>query len=230
MKIVKLKTTNYRTLESLDLSFPTFYTAICGKNDSGKTNVIKSLQAIMEEEGPFYIREDIGLSMKEDFPKWKQSSSQPKEITVEIHFEIDRVSDAGLFEFLSQYLKLSPANNSIALQLSFTQRDEEPKQKVNVRIDNIDYDALQSREVLSKLRASHIFFFHNSTEFLPYGFYRRGHGGTLKELSGEDNAQVESIKKAVNKGLRKIAMRQQAEITDLLGRLESKYTDRKSVV
>ncbi len=53
MKIIGLRTKNYRTLESLDLSFPTFYTAICGKNDSGKTNIIKALQAIMGEEGPF---------------------------------------------------------------------------------------------------------------------------------------------------------------------------------
>jgi predicted ATPase len=34
MKIASLKIRNYRTLESLDLEFPSSYSAICGANDS----------------------------------------------------------------------------------------------------------------------------------------------------------------------------------------------------
>ena len=224
MRITGLKTTNYRTLESLDLSLPTFYTAICGKNDSGKTNIIKALQSIMEEEGPYYVGEELGFSIKEDFPKWKQSSSQPKQISVIMQLEVNSIADTGLYQFLTQYLKLTTTDVDINLKLEVSHKADEAQPEVSLQISENKYDPLQSQEVLKRIQSSKAFFFHNSTEFLPPAFFRSGYGGTLRELSGEDSAQVDSIKKAVNKGLKKIARRQQEEITELLGRLESKYT------
>lgn len=53
MRIAKLSVRNYRTLESLDLEFSSFYSAICGKNDSGKTNVVNLIRRLMQEERQF---------------------------------------------------------------------------------------------------------------------------------------------------------------------------------
>ncbi len=41
MKISKLAVENFRTLETIQLDFPGYYSAISGKNNSGKTNVVK---------------------------------------------------------------------------------------------------------------------------------------------------------------------------------------------
>ncbi len=76
MKIKSLIIRNYRTLESVDFGFPSSYTAICGPNDSGKTNVVRAIRALMKEErSPYPI--DFGdqeeLSLKDDYPKWKDT-------------------------------------------------------------------------------------------------------------------------------------------------------------
>ena len=57
MRILSPKTLNYRTLESIDLAFPSSYTAICGANDSGKTNVVRAIRALVkwEAQGPFFL-------------------------------------------------------------------------------------------------------------------------------------------------------------------------------
>ena len=73
MRISSLKIRNYRTLESLDLKFPSLYTAICGANDSGKTNVIRAIRALMREEeyGTYrLLGDEEELSLKDDYPKW----------------------------------------------------------------------------------------------------------------------------------------------------------------
>lgn|GEM_PF-1375511 len=53
MKITAFRIRNYRTLENVDLGFPSSYAAICGPNDSGKTNVVRAIRAPMKEESPF---------------------------------------------------------------------------------------------------------------------------------------------------------------------------------
>ena len=52
MKIASLRIRNYRTLESLDLTFPSSYAAICGANDSGKTNIVRAIRALMVRSLP----------------------------------------------------------------------------------------------------------------------------------------------------------------------------------
>jgi predicted ATP-dependent endonuclease of OLD family len=42
MRLTRLNIKNFRTIEELTINFPTHYSAICGKNDSGK-NRLKEL-------------------------------------------------------------------------------------------------------------------------------------------------------------------------------------------
>ena len=57
MRLCELNIRNYRTLESIDISLPTAYAAICGANDSGKTNVIRAIRTLVRGEGarPIYV-------------------------------------------------------------------------------------------------------------------------------------------------------------------------------
>ena len=43
MKISNLALTNFRSIEELSVEFPSFYTAISGKNNSGKSNLLRVL-------------------------------------------------------------------------------------------------------------------------------------------------------------------------------------------
>jgi len=94
MRIESLRIRNFRTLESIDLSFQSSYTAICGPNDCGKTNLVRAIRALMKEDYQFRFfgfAEQEDVSLKEDYPKWKddQKPSQ-REINLEITLTFQR--------------------------------------------------------------------------------------------------------------------------------------------
>ena len=49
MKLEKLSIKNYRTLEDISISFDGYFSAISGKNNAGKTTVIKSIRMLLKE-------------------------------------------------------------------------------------------------------------------------------------------------------------------------------------
>jgi hypothetical protein len=86
------------------------------------------------------------------------------------------------------------------------------------------YSELDAQEVLKKLQSSRSILFHNSTESDTRFFYpRRSVAGHIREITGQHEPLVESMKKTVSKGLAKISKSQQAEFEGLLGRLRTKY-------
>ena len=46
MKITSLEVKNYRTLENINLMLSDGYNAVCGKNNSGKSNLFKAIRTI----------------------------------------------------------------------------------------------------------------------------------------------------------------------------------------
>ena len=107
MKITEFKIRNYRTLESVDLDFPSSYAAICGPNDCGKTNVVRAIRALMKQDPPFStfeFEEEQEVSVKDDYPKWKNANPSEREIQLEITLLIQRERDAGLFQFVTKQL------------------------------------------------------------------------------------------------------------------------------
>lgn len=65
MKLKKLEISNFRSIESLDVEFPSFYTAISGKNNSGKSNLLKAIKVLFQQEPRYRYRlreEEISFS------------------------------------------------------------------------------------------------------------------------------------------------------------------------
>src|SRR5260370_42489157 len=77
MKLTKLHIINYRSIESLELKFPSYYSALCGKNNSGKTNIVKSIRSLFKEENP-YFEDDEPVIFKKHFPMWKSKDKECK--------------------------------------------------------------------------------------------------------------------------------------------------------
>jgi hypothetical protein len=83
---------------------------------------------------------------------------------------------------------------------------------------------LNAQEVLKKLQSSRAIIFHNSTEIeTRYIYPGRSVAGHIREITGQHERLVASMKKTVNRGLAKISKSQQAEFESLLGRLRTKY-------
>ena len=226
MKITHLRIRNYRTLESLDLDFPSSYAAICGPNDCGKTNVVRVIRALVKVDSPFSVFDvdDVEeISIKDDFPKWKDTKTSQREINLELILSVERDRDAGFFQFLTKQLSVSTNGASIGVAVAVTYRSDGPEREVHVTCEGKKYSGIDAQQVLKQLQSSRHVLFHNSTQIdLPPPF--RGHrGGYIRAASPEHEALVTALKTKVNRGLGRISKGHQKELEGLLGRLETKY-------
>jgi putative ATP-dependent endonuclease of OLD family len=226
MKIVSLKIRNYRTLESVDLTFPSSYSAICGANDSGKTNVVRAIRSLMKESSPMRFRGEDQLSIKEDFPKWSEVEASHREIRLDLTIILDRDRDAGFYLVVSKQLSIDgdSAGPTLELTLSVIYRPELVEPSVTVTAKGNLYSGVEAQEVLKKLQSLKAILFHNSTQMDTRMFYGRGSiGGFIREIAGQHEGLVSTMKKTVDRGLAKISKTQQLEFEGLLGRLQTKY-------
>ncbi len=226
MRLNQLRIRNFRTLESVDLDFPSPYTAICGPNDCGKTNVVRAVRALMKEDSQFRIfnfgeREEI--SLKEDYPKWKESKPSERMIHLEVALSIEQERDAGFFQFLTKQLSLEAPEATIGLGVTVTLRADSSEPTVQVRCQTKQYSGIEAQEVLKRLQSSGSILFHNSTQIeLPVPL-RLNQVGYIRAVSPEHEALVASMKATVNRGMGRISKSHQRELEGLLGRLDTKY-------
>lgn len=227
MRISSLKIRNYRTLESIDLSFPSAYAAICGANDSGKTNVVRVIRALVKAEsaGPTALFGDEQLfSLKDDYPKWKDTETAAREISVELCISLDNARDVGFYQFVAKQLSLPANPSALDLTINAAYRADRSAPTVVVTTANNQYSDLNAQQVLKKLQSSSSVLFHNSTQTETHYMYPgRSVAGHIREITGQHESLVASMKKTVDRGLAKISKSQQAEFEGLLGRLQTKY-------
>ncbi len=228
MRINRLEIRNFRTIESLVLDFPAFYSAICGRNDAGKTNVVRALRALMKEDDPYGFRHEQELTLKEDFPKWSEEDIKTRQIVIAIDIVVDPDADAGLYQFLLTHLSLDDERKPLSLKVSLTHASDE-EEPVTVSVGDKEFAGLKAQEVLKKLQTSSTVLFYNSTELDPRFRFGRGFSGFFRELAGEYSAEIRAIKDTINSRLRRVAKGHQRQLTELLGRLEGKYRAALSV-
>jgi putative ATP-dependent endonuclease of the OLD family len=219
MIIKRLKIENYRTLESLDVEFPGYYTAICGKNDAGKSNVIRAVRALFGEEDYFFRPGSNEISLKEDFTKWKAVGSAFRRISVSAIVTLDAERDAGLHQFITDYMKVTAAPKELTVELELTHASEDPRMSVRVKVAEQQVGGLKAEQVLNRFQSARAVLFHNSTDPDP----RFGSGPALREFAGDAEQAFDAMKKTVNRSMNKIARKQQKELSELLGRLQERF-------
>lgn len=216
MRIAKLSLNNFRTFDEIEFQFPDFYTAICGQNDAGKSNVIKALQILLGEEEPYYRRRSASdLSITNDYPKW--IIEKQKSICISVDINIHKEFDAGLYSFISDYLDLEATEETIHLTLKNAASDSASPNGVTVVVGEKEFTDLKAQEVNKKLRST--LLVHNSTE----AGYRLSYIGELDEFSDEYGAELDEISKKASNSLKRVAKSHKEEITNLLGRLSRKH-------
>jgi len=223
MKLQHLHVRNYRTLESVSLSFPTFYCAISGKNDSGKTNVLHAIQGLFKYEPLLRLQfhDQKQFSLKEDFPRWLAKDVTHKSIEVQAEFHIFRDSDEGLYQFLVDYLALIEQSDSLPVKVKFSITEESPDGIAEVSVNGHESDSRKAQEVLKKLQSSSGVLFHNSPMVDMPLFIARRTG--LLEIAADERQKLEAAKAKLNAALATIAKHHQKKIEDLLARLQDKH-------
>lgn len=222
MKISKLTLTNFRSIEDLSVEFPSFYTAISGKNNSGKSNLLRVLKMLFEPERRFRYK-DEEINFPQHFPAWKTKDSV-EPIKFSITLQVDRMRDAAVFKLADEFFKIGEAVPSITLHLSAEYNRDKDQPELVVTYGESQLDSFKSRTLFKTIRNSGAFQFYNSTEPEdPFGT-RNQLTDLFGELSKADREQLVKDRDKLSKTISSFAKKHQKDISDLLGRLEEKYT------
>ena len=229
MIIKKLNVQNYRTLENVEVEFKGYYTAISGKNNAGKSNIIRVIRGILNRGIRFRIRGGSyfgmeGFDWNDDVTNWKKTSKE--DIIIELLIEIYKESDAAIYRFLTDFifkdLDTIRSSKCEELKISFNKKsDNTSAYRIFLGEREIE-DNYQKQEVLKRLKNTECLIFHNSTNrgFSPFdeNLDRVSNFVSANELV-KINQKRDELLKLVRKSLR----HHQDELTNLLGNLEEKY-------
>lgn len=135
------------------ISFSSYYCAISGKNNSGKSNVLRVLRLFFRDYARHYFmfpfEEKPRVSIKEDLPAWNAKDSSAKIIRMEVDLQVNKMSDEGLYQFLIDYLDVKEAPETLDLNIS-TAYAESGEPIVSACINGTTVDARRAQEVLKK--------------------------------------------------------------------------------
>lgn len=235
MFLKEFKAQNYRTLEDITVTFQNYYTAVSGRNNCGKSNMLRGIRNMLSSAMFFRMSSDDVFSVGEisylkDFTNWKKQVDDKGPMCLKLTLELDRDADASVFKFISDLVlqnvgenETKSENNCENLVIELILKSES-QSEYNIQFGEIAITKdLHKREILRRIKTSESVIFHNSTEndsFPPFRASRDSINSYLSEPDKQDIAgKIANVVKSVQKSLKK----QQYEIDSLLGRLEETY-------
>jgi putative ATP-dependent endonuclease of the OLD family len=221
VKLDSVHVKNFKTLEDLRVDFSGFYTAISGKNNAGKTNVISVLRQVFKDqlrELYFYTR-DEDVRYQDAKTQWVKGSPD-----IEFHYEVSifKDTDPGLHEFIEKITENKDLGASISLRLSFRINQKDDASRA-CWVNGSPASQYASEEIFQKLASSNLAFVHDSAARDAASFY--GRTRSMHEIiftQAEKKQLLEEQKKLQNK-VKSISKAHKSELSDLLGHLEDKY-------
>lgn len=229
MIIKRIIARNYRTLEDVQIELSGYYTAISGKNNAGKSNIIRALRTVLS---PFprlrfhgtTIFGNSGIDWKDEVTSWKKGDKES--IYVSIQLEIHRDCDSSIYKFFTEFILKDSSEFTISevetLRVDYTRTHKnEISYSIFLGAKEIS-DDFQKKEVLKRLRNSECLIFHNSTNY-DFNPFEDNMDRITNFISSSDMEAINKKKEELVKIVRKSLKSHQAELTKLLGNLEDKY-------
>jgi putative ATP-dependent endonuclease of OLD family len=227
MILKKIIAKNYRSLEDIEIDFNPYYNALSGKNNSGKSNIIKAVLSFLTHNYRFFSNMSGPIDYNSDFPYWKKKDKVNDSIYIELILELDKNNDAGLYKFINELIfkDIDSSDTDIALLvIKATNLPDKNSTNIDLFFDGhkID-DEYKREELLNRIRSSESIFFHNSTENEPYFLSQRRRDSLSSYLTNEDLDLITKKKNILEKEVKKTLKKHQTEFSSLLGRLSEKY-------
>ena len=222
MRLLSIKTENFRTLEHLDLTFSKDYCTISGRNNAGKSSVIRLLSILFRMHGPFpWTSDEYRFSYEDDRTQWAKEKL-PIKVTYQI--ELSREADSALISFIEKMAGLKAKNEVVGLDLRFTiSEDDVPK--VAVTFDGNIADEKSAKEIDKKIKDSNLLFLYNSTIRHDDIFYGSGRRRMFYDfiMSEHEKKQLEDAGKSVERRLRQLAKQHKEGLNTMLGKLSERF-------
>lgn len=221
MIIRQIITKNFRTLEDVAIAFRPGYCTISGKNNAGKTAIIKVIEHFLknrEDENYFFSPSD-NIVFSRDRTQW----SDCEKITLQIDLELDKSLDSEVFFVVETFAKnkISKTQIKVSVRQAIT-RDEIVTECF---VDGEKFESRNSIEILKKFRSAPNIITHNSTNHNGKLYY---HNESFTEIleahfSSEDRERISGAQKTLQTKVRKAARQHKTELDGLLGKLNEKY-------
>ena len=225
MKIDSLQVQNFRTLSDIEVTLSHSYTAICGANDAGKTNVIRALRHLFQEGSDqlryFYHDDNDDISMKDDYTKWNSKELQDREINISAAIAVSHDRDTGLYQSITKQLSIPSPPHEMHLELEVIYRQDKPEGQARISIQDKRYSGIDAEEVLNRIRTARCIQFHNSTKGDRFGPLLGA--SDQQDFSSKDLASLERAYKTLNTAFGRLAKGRQKAIEEHLSRLDLPY-------
>ena len=229
MIIKKLNVQNYRTLENVEVDFKGYYTAISGKNNAGKSNIIRVIRGILNRGIRFRIRGGSyfgmeGFDWNDDVTNWKKTSKE--DICIELSIEIHKETDAAIYRFLTDFIfkdiDTIRSSECEELKISFIKKSDNSSIYSIFLGEREIEDNYQKQEVLKRLKNTECLIFHNSTN-RGFGPFDENLDRVSNFVSANEFVKINQKRDELLKLVQKSLRHHQDELTNLLGNLEEKY-------
>lgn len=222
MRLLKISTKNYRTLQDLTLTFSKHYCTISGRNNAGKSCVIRLLSTLFGVRARFpWLATASGYDYKEDKTQWVKQSIP---ISLSFELELTRDEDPALLSFIEKMGAKSVQKQSIPLTLSYTLTPTD-EMTLSVTLDGEAVDDKAAKEVDKRIKDSNLLFLYNSTTPHEEIYFGRGRHRMFYEfvMSAAEKKALDDARKHVERRLSKLAKDHTEGLTKILGRLTEKY-------
>jgi len=222
LKIESVHIKNFRTLENVKVCFDSYYSAISGRNNAGKTNLIKVIRTIFrgDTHKMFSFREEEDIEYRDDLTQW---ATDNPDIELEYEISVNPTSDPGLFTFIEKIYekKIEGECASLRIHINYS---KEGSTKCTATVNGEILGDYESNEILQKLKSSDVAFLHNSTQN-EMGVIISSKARLFHELmlSPDEKEQLAEAQKRVQNKVKKLAKSHKEELVSLLGHLEDKY-------
>lgn len=222
MRLKSITTKNYRTLQDLTLTFSNNYCTISGRNNAGKSCVIRLLSALFRAGSryPWQVTES-GLDYKDDKTQWIKDSTP---ILVSFSLDVTREEDPALISFIEKIASKSINETSVVLCVSYSVSESDDA-AVSITVGGEAVDDKAANEIDKRIKDSNLLFLYNSTTRHEDFIFGRGRRRMFYEfvMSIDERKAIEEAGKLIERRLRKLAKDHTEGLSKILGRLTEKY-------
>lgn len=222
MRLNSISAKNYRTFQEITLYFAKNYCTVSGRNNAGKSCVIRLLSNLFRTESSYpWAREEFGFNYKEDKTQWIKSAIP---IQIDYSLSITKEEDPALISFIETNAKKRIEQSGVTLCVSY-EVSESDSFSVSVTIEGEKVDDKAAKEIHRRIKDSNLLFLYNSTTPHEEFYFGRGRRRMFYEfvMSEEEKKALEEAGKHVERRLRRLAKEHTQGLSSILGRLAEKY-------
>lgn len=222
MKIISVKSQNFRTLEDFELKFNSDYCTLSGQNNAGKSAVIKIITHFLQsnDETRFYYNQENSIDYKKDKTQWADNA----EIKIAITLSLNKEIDSEVFFVLEKLSTLQIQSDVINIEITQTIFENE-NITTKCFIKETELEEQASSEILKKIKSSKSLVIHNSTnQYRQFYYLNEGLTEILDvHISDLDREKILQAEKNLQRKVQNAAKQHKDALAELLGKLDDKY-------